>query len=505
MDTETIEKEILHKLETCKEVDTRGIEGTYSTVIRAVKRLESAQQIEAVPVQCKEYTVTQEGEEVAQKGSPEYTVYKIVDTEMTVQEIEQRIAQAYTEYSAKHTKDIASKGVNNGIKCGMIKVHKGVVTRAQSTAEDKARMTLQLLISNASTVAQTDIDALVKRKLVAQKKMTHYKVAKGACYGTQEKLVSDITVEMLQSMRIGASESKESTVQTAKLKKYNFDIVSVPAKYSGALHPLAQEREKVKQIFLQMGFEEMDAAKYVESSFWNFDALFQPQRHPSRNEHDTFFIDHPKHAQDPPAEYLQRVEEVHTKGGYGSIGYQAPWSIEESRKNVLRTHTTAVTTRLLHALAHTKHEGKYFSIDRVFRNESLDATHLAEFHQVEGIVIGKGLTISHLMGFIDTFFRCLGIEKLKFKPAYNPYTEPSVEIFAYHEEMKKWMEIGNSGMFRPEMLLPMGYDEDVRVIGWGISLERPVMIARHINNIRDLVGHRVDLSFIRGEGQKKTS
>ena len=88
----------------------------------------------------------------------------------------------------------------------------------------------------------------------------------------------------------------------------------------------------------------------------------------------------------------------------------------------------------------------------------------------------------------------MGIHKLKFKPAYNPYTEPSMEIFGYHPTLEKWTEIGNSGVFRPEILLPMGLPEDVRVIAWGLSLERPTMIQYGITNIRDLFGHKVDLS-----------
>uniref|UniRef100_A0A453PNK6 phenylalanine--tRNA ligase n=1 Tax=Aegilops tauschii subsp. strangulata TaxID=200361 RepID=A0A453PNK6_AEGTS len=83
------------------------------------------------------------------------------------------------------------------------------------------------------------------------------------------------------------------------------------------------------------------------------------------------------------------------------------------------------------------------------------------------------------------------MSKLRFKPAYNPYTEPSMEIFGYHEDLKKWVEIGNSGMFRPEMLLPMGLPEGVNVIAWGLSLERPTMILRNIDNIRKLFGPKV--------------
>ena len=179
-------------------------------------------------------------------------------------------------------------------------------------------------------------------------------------------------------------------------------------------------------------------------------------------------------------------------------GYRYDWKKSEAQKNVLRTHTTAVSSRMLYALAQQKEfePVKYFSIDRVFRNETLDATHLAEFHQVEGVVADKSVTLGDLVGILQEFFSKLGMKKLRFKPAYNPYTEPSMEIFGYHEGLKKWVEIGNSGVFRPEMLLPMNLPEDVNVIAWGLSLERPTMIKLGIDNIRDLVGHRVDLQMV---------
>jgi phenylalanyl-tRNA synthetase alpha chain len=89
------------------------------------------------------------------------------------------------------------------------------------------------------------------------------------------------------------------------------------------------------------------------------------------------------------------------------------------------------------------------------------------------------------------------VETLRFKPTYNPYTEPSLEVFSYHKGLKKWVEVGNSGMFRPEMLLPLGLPPNVRVIAWGLSLERPTMIKYGIDNIRELLGHKVDLEMIK--------
>lgn len=120
------------------------------------------------------------------------------------------------------------------------------------------------------------------------------------------------------------------------------------------------------------------------------------------------------------------------------------WKLEEAQKNLLRTHTTAVSARMLYKLANQEGgfvPAKYFSIDRVFRNETLDATHLAEFHQVEGVVADRNLTLGDLIGVIAEFFKKLGITQLEFKPAFNPYTEPSMEIFCFHPGLKRWIEV----------------------------------------------------------------
>jgi len=265
---------------------------------------------------------------------------------------------------------------------------------------------------------------------------------------------------------------------------------------------LMKVRSVYRNILLEMGFSEMKTNNYVESSFWNFDSLFQPQMHPARDAHDTFFISDPAEANMDKVcqDYLQDVKNTHENGGKtGSIGYRYDWKLSEAKKNILRTHTTAVTARTLYQIAHQPggfKPAKCFSIDRVFRNETLDATHLAEFHQVEGVIVDYDLTLSNLFGVLETFFKKLGINKLKFKPAYNPYTEPSMEIFSYHEGLKKWVEIGNSGMFRPEMLTPLGIPEGASAIAWGLSLERPCMIKYKIDNIRDLCGHKVDLRMV---------
>ena len=241
----------------------------------------------------------------------------------------------------------------------------------------------------------------------------------------------------------------------------------------------------------------MPSNQYVESGFWNFDTLFVPQQHPARDLQDTFYLKDPKVAKEPTdREYWENIKQVHQDGKYGSIGYRYPWKAEESLRMVLRTHTTAISSAMLHQLAKDPKPTRLFSIDRVFRNEAVDATHLAEFHQVEGVIAGYDITLGDLIGFMDDFFGKMGVNQLRFKAAYNPYTEPSLEIFAYHKGLGKWVEIGNSGMFRPEMLEAMGLPKNMRVLGWGLSLERPTMIKYGVSNIRELLGHKVSLDFI---------
>ena len=332
--------------------------------------------------------------------------------------------------------------------------------------------------------------ALKRRKLISLTTRKSLKVMRGPAFApTRKKKAADLTKEMLD----------KGEWKTTPFKPYNF--LTLGEKVGGGyLHPLLKVRAEFRKILMEMGFQEMPTNKWIESSFWNFDSLFQPQSHPARDAHDTFFIKEPAQTVSVPEDYYERVKTMHEVGGAGSIGYRYDFKREEAFKNLLRTHTTAVSSQMLYKLANQEdgfQPARYFSIDRVFRNETMDATHLCEFHQVEGLVADYDLSLGDLIGTIETFFKKIGIEKLRFKPAFNPYTEPSMEIFGYHPDLKKWTEIGNSGMFRPEMLAPMGLPENVRVIAWGLSLERPTMIKYRINNIKELFGHKVEMARTR--------
>ena len=344
--------------------------------------------------------------------------------------------------------------------------------------------------SDGNALPAKEANILKKRKLIKLVERTSYNLTRGPEYAeTRVKKAADLTKEMLDN----------GTWSTTRFKDYKIDVLGEKVG-GGYLHPLLKVRSEFRKILMQMGFEEMPPNKWVESSFWNFDSLFQPQSHPARDAHDTFFIKDPSQTVSYPEDYYKRVVEMHEKGGSGSIGYRYVFKEGDARKNLLRTHTTAVSSQMLYKLANQPGgftPQRYFSIDRVFRNETMDYTHLCEFHQVEGLVADYDLSLGDLIGTIETFFKKIGITQLRFKPAFNPYTEPSMEIFGYHPDLKKWTEIGNSGMFRPEMLAPMGLPPNVRVIAWGLSLERPTMIKYRIKNIRDLFGHKVEFARTR--------
>jgi phenylalanyl-tRNA synthetase alpha chain len=187
----------------------------------------------------------------------------------------------------------------------------------------------------------------------------------------------------------------------------------------------------------------------------------------------------------PDRPLVEAVKQVHEQS------YGDEWTEAEARKAILRAHTTPSTARRLYQLQ--GRNGKYFSIDKVFRNENVDRTHLAEFHQIEGVVIGELLSVRTLMGYLTYFYEQLGFQQLKFKPTYNPYTEPSLEVYAYHPPSQKYLEVGNSGLFRPEMLEPLGCGGK-STIAWGLGLERIAMILYDVDKLSSLVGAAINLN-----------
>jgi phenylalanyl-tRNA synthetase alpha chain len=293
--------------------------------------------------------------------------------------------------------------------------------------------------------------------------------------------ISQLTPELLAS---GAWRAREFRA---------YDVTVRPGRVVvGSRHPYRDFLDDVKRRLLAMGFTEM-RGPLVESEFWNMDALFMPQFHSAREIHDVYVVKEPTHCRDLPADAVERVAAAHTDGGgTGSRGWRYPFDRRRTHRLVLRSQGTALSARQLRTAAVP---GKYFSIARCFRYDTVDATHAPDFFQIEGIVLEPGITFRHLLGLLRLFARELArTEELRFVPAYFPFTEPSVEVHMRHPNPRiGWTELGGAGIFRPEVTRPQGVD--VPVIAWGLGLDRMAMVALGIDDIRNLF--TPDLEMVR--------
>jgi phenylalanyl-tRNA synthetase, alpha subunit len=252
------------------------------------------------------------------------------------------------------------------------------------------------------------------------------------------------------------------------------------------LHPLTLLIDKVRQIYLSMGFTEIKD-NIIELAGWNMDALFIPQDHPARDMQDTFFMDSDLATlEDDDEKLFRKIGNVHRSGMRGYTGWASSWSMNETRKTLLRTHTTASTLRALHKQPDS--ELAVFSVDKVFRHESVDWKHLAEFYQMEGAIHSKNANLSTLKWFLKKFYSRLGFDEIELIPSYYPYTEPSIDIIVIING--KEVEMGGSGVIRPEVRRPLGLKNNV--IAWGMGLERLALMYYGLDDVRKLYNSDID-------------
>ncbi len=264
-----------------------------------------------------------------------------------------------------------------------------------------------------------------------------------------------------------------------------------PRFHPGRRHPVRDFIREVREAYISMGFTELQG-RSVHPGFWNFDALFIPQDHPSREMQDTFYLEGLSDSKLSRTGTVAKVAATHENGWKtGSRGWGYRWRVEEARRLVLRTHNTVLTVR---ALSESRErETRVFAVSKVYRNENLDYKHLAEFYQMDGIMVGSGLNVRHLMGFLTEFYKKLGMSEVKLWPTYFPYTEPSLQVIGYSKAVKSWIELSGSGVFRPEVTEPLGVR--VPVLAWGPGIERLMLIRYGLDDIRALYGD--DLSWLR--------
>ncbi|MHB1908911.1 MAG: phenylalanine--tRNA ligase subunit alpha [Nitrososphaerales archaeon] len=335
---------------------------------------------------------------------------------------------------------------------GLMKRHKGLV-------EESVERTIQIRICSAGITASSSID---------------------------QGEIDEITPEVIRS----------GSWQKHRLR--SIDVTSpAPTFYGGRKHPIRIFIDEVKEALVSLGFEEIEGPM-IQSSFWNFDALFIPQQHSTREMQDTFYVSGLDADLTNFKAEIKMIKGSHERGeGTGSLGWQYNWSEAEASRVVLRTHTTALTIRYLSE--NKPSEARVFSVGKVFRNEKPNYKNNPEFHQIEGVAVGPKLNVRNMTYIISKFYSKIGFEKIKFWPTYFPYTEPSLQTVVYYEKKKRWIELGGMGVFRPEVTIPLGVKNPV--LAWGLGLDRLVMMRNNVDDIRDLFGP--NLGWLRKQGVLK--
>ena len=330
-------------------------------------------------------------------------------------------------------------------------------------------------ISNGEAIGPDITALLLQRNLITEEKEDAHSRAE-KYRGTE---ISSLNEDII----------KTGAWKDVKFRPYN---AAAPGKkmYPGKLHHYGSFLQGVKLKLISLGFKEM-SGPVVETEFWNMDALYMPQHHSARDIHDAYFLKEPRYARSLDKNILNSVKNSHEKGSDGSRGWEYQYDIKRAHRLILRTQGTALSARTL--ASHPKVPGKYFSISRCFRCDVVDATHLPDFYQLEGIVIDKSLSIRHLIGLLKMFAKeFANTEKIKVSPGYFPFTEPSMELFARHPDLG-WVELGGAGIFRKELTAPLGIKEPV--IAWGLGIDRIGMFNLGINDIRELFSQ--DLKYLR--------
>ncbi|MFB6085746.1 MAG: phenylalanine--tRNA ligase subunit alpha [Halodesulfurarchaeum sp.] len=438
-----------------------------------------------------EVSLTAEGRRYAENGLPEVRLYRAAieaGAETEPVPMGEVIAAAGLDGQAV---DIA---LSNFARKGYGEIESGQLTAAPEVdPEADAEARALEAIAEGEAVDENVRASLESRNLIETTERTRRAVT----------LTEDGVTELMAGVEVAerVDRLRPEHLSSGDWEDLAFAAYNVEAEAEaptpGKRHVLRQMAKRVKEVLVGMGFEEMQGP-HVDADFWINDCLFMPQDHPARTHWDRFALASPSRIDELPEELLERVERAHREGvGADGEGYHSPWTREFASELALRGHTTSLSARYLSGeqVGDLEPPQRYFSVEKAYRNDTLDATHLLEFFQIEGWVMAEDLTVRDLMGTFTEFYSHFGITDLRFKPTYNPYTEPSFELFGRHPETDELIEIGNSGIFRPEMLEPLGVEADV--MAWGLALERLLMLVSGFEDIRDVHGTLADLDFLR--------
>ncbi len=425
----------------------------------------------------KKLKLTKTGLDAAKNGLIERRIIKILKEKSSV---------SFPELSKLIQSD--KKEMNAGIgllkKQNILEIENGQISLIDENID--FNLDLQSVLEDLKTKqiddAGINTDVIVKRNLgvLEDKKETILKTI------VDYSKTKDRIEKTIEASRLTPEMIRDGSWKTIRLKEYNLKV-SPPNYFVGRKQPYAQFLDDVKRKLVALGFQEM-RGPIVELEFWNFDALFQAQDHPAREWSDVYRVSNPQKGSLPQEEYVELVQKVHENGyDTGSKGWRYKWDSKKSARMVLRAQGTSVSARTLVDLPVPS---KYFSISRCYRPDTVDATHLSEFNQVEGIVADSSITFRDLLGILDTFAKDIaGAKEFAFKPDYYPFTEPSVELSTVDPNLGR-IEFGGAGIFRPEVTRPFGIE--VPVIAWGLGIDRLFMVKHEITDIRELFSYKLD-------------
>jgi phenylalanyl-tRNA synthetase alpha chain len=411
----------------------------------------------------KSYTLTEEGKEYREKGLPERQLLESFTGSIPVKDLQ------------RHPR--AKLGIGWMRKKGWVAIRNGLVTKAGDAPQGPDEFAL-----HSPTPGGEGVRVLLDRGLLTEHEEVTFEIS--LAKAGEEALAGGLESGE-EAGTLTRDQITSGSWKNLRLRRYSLETHPKPV-IPGKLHPYQRLMGEMREILLSMGFTELSGG-IVQSAFWNFDALFQPQDHPAREMQDTFYLDERDAL--PPG--YERVKAVHENGGgTGSTGWGGTWSEAKAEQCVLRTHTTLLSIQ--HLAAHPQPPVKAFCIGRVYRREAIDPTHLPEFEQLEGIVMDEGVNFTHLLGYLEEFYHRMGFSGVRFRPGYFPYTEPSVEPEVFVEGLG-WVELGGAGIFREEVTRPWGIGHPV--LAWGLGVSRVAMLTLGLKDLRQL--YRSDLGWIR--------
>ena len=459
------------------------------SVLRALEFLQNKKILKLSSEKKKIIEIGVNGALYKKKGLPERRLLNLLNEKRIISLIDAQKESKLSDDEFKASLGALKKRAMIELKNGKIILNANKEEISKKSLEEIFIESLPLEFDSLTSEQQFSLNSLKSRKDIVQIKEDKKIYIEITNLGKElmksnikeENMIEQITPEILRN---------EKNWKGKKFRRY--DVTStIPSINGGKRHFINQSIDYARKIWTEMGFEEM-SGNMIQTSFWNFDALFTPQDHPVREMQDTFFIN--KKIELPDKKIVTKVKEAHEKGINNSAGWKYKWNEEEAKQLVLRTHTTCLSAQTLAKLKIEELPKKYFAVGKCFRNETVDWSHGFEFNQTEGIVIDKNANFRHLLGYLKQFFRKMGFENIRFRPAYFPYTEPSVEIDVFHNEKKVWLELGGAGIFRPEVTIPL-LGEHIPILAWGPGFDRTIMDYYKIKDLREL--YKNDINQLR--------